>query len=124
MKTSELIRQLQETDPSGELEVTVGKTDIHFVDKLPGYYDGCYEVLKRDPNSDHYNIIGGEYRGGGQHVEVFTLSIKSALWNDASMPVTFDGEYAETHCKARIERWRNEVLSFEQSERKKKEPTP
>lgn len=62
MKTKELIRRLQEEDPTGELEVTVGKTDIYFIQTLPGYYDGCYQVLKRDQELEGrcYSVIGAE----------------------------------------------------------------
>lgn len=47
MTTTELIKQLQEADPGGECEVTVGNSPIRFVDSLPGYYDGA-QVVKTD----------------------------------------------------------------------------
>lgn len=35
MKTAELVRQLREADPSGELECVVGSHNIHFVTTMP-----------------------------------------------------------------------------------------
>ena len=109
MKTRDLIKQLQETDPSGELEVTVGKTDIHFAETIPGYHDGCYQVLKRDPNIEGYNIVGAEIRSNDQHVCIHTLSICNALLDDPKLPVEFADDYAREHCEHEIETWRKEM---------------
>lgn len=40
MTTSELIRRLQEADPSGEVDVTIGNSPVHAAERLPAYYDG------------------------------------------------------------------------------------
>jgi hypothetical protein len=43
MKSKEIIRKLQELDPSGEIEVTGWTGAIHCLDIIPGYWDGpCY----------------------------------------------------------------------------------
>lgn len=64
-------------DPTGELEVTVGKRDIFFLKILPGYYDGCYQVLRRDPELEGkcYDVIGAEIRSGGRHICIEVLGI-------------------------------------------------
>lgn len=90
MKTKELIRQLQENDPTGEEECCVGNADIHFVESLPAYYDGCLQVLKRDEANEYYNIIGAKYTCRGRKVKIHTLSISDALFNDKDLPVEFD----------------------------------
>ena len=90
MKTKELIRQLQEADPSGEIEVCVGNIDIHFVERLPAYYDGRLEVLKRDEDCEYYNIIGGEFVAEGDKVMINTLMIEDAIWNNPDLPVSFE----------------------------------
>lgn len=91
MKTRELIRRLQQADPSGDLEVCVNNCDIHFVARQPAYYDGCFQVLKRDPElTDCYNIKGVEIRSHGDKIRIRTLSVKDAIWNDADVPVTYD----------------------------------
>ncbi len=82
MKTKELIQQLQEADPSGELEVSCGLIDIIHVDRAPSYYDGYQQVLIRDPSRDpYYNIVGGKYNGKNDKVVICPLTISDAIWN-------------------------------------------
>ena len=109
MKTKELIEQLLIEDPSGELEVTVGKTPIHFLETKPGYWDGPYQILERDPANLFYNIIGGVITTVGKHVSIRTLSIRDAIMEDAKLHVKIImpgspervSDYEET-----IEEWR------------------
>jgi hypothetical protein len=111
MKTNELIRRLQEADPSGEMEVTVGKTDIHFIGRSPAYWDGCYQILKRDPALEGkcYNIIGAEIRSEGSHICINTHSVEDILDENPDAPVTFDSEYAARHYRERVDEWRSEA---------------
>ena len=109
MKTNELIRQLQEADPSGEEQVSVGNVAIWDVSKEPSYYDGCQQVLKLDPEAKYYNVIGAEIRGYGDKIVINSLSIKGAMWNKIDIPVTYDGKYAEDHYKEHVEKWREEA---------------
>lgn len=82
MKTKELIRLLNEEDPTGEEEVCVGNTDIHFVECLGAYYDGPSQVLERDESkSPYYNIVGAKYKSQGKKIQIHTLSIKDAISN-------------------------------------------
>ena len=48
MKTKDLIKALKEADTKGNNHAYVyGEGGaIHYVDDLPGYYDGSYEYLK------------------------------------------------------------------------------
>ena len=48
MKVKDLIKQLQELDPTGEIEVCVGNSDIIDISLFPAYYDGYLQVLKKD----------------------------------------------------------------------------
>ena len=58
MKTKELIKQLQELDPTGECQV-FGDGDIYCLEKVPWYYDGRPGILIRDEtNKGTYNIEG------------------------------------------------------------------
>lgn len=109
MKTADLVRLLQEADPSGELEVTVGKTDIWFLQVLPCYYDGYVEILKRDQTTEYYNVLGAEKRGHGYHVMIETHSIADMLNGDPDLPVTFDCPAGEEKYGQRIESMRQEV---------------
>ena len=66
MKTADLIRRLQEADPTGELECVAGGEDVYFVQRLPMYYDGW-------PHVSYYPAKGGDgfgnnYYGTGDSV--------------------------------------------------------
>lgn len=94
MKTKELIRQLQEADPTGEIECCVGNADIHFVQRLPAYYDGTLEVLVRDPEKRPFcDIVSGKRVSTGQKVNIHFMPIADAIseWPD------FQVDYSEDH---------------------------
>lgn len=110
MKTKELIKLLQDQDPSGELEVTVGKTPIETVLALPAYYDGPVQSFVFDSSSEETGkIIGAEIRWSGHHLRICELSIRDALAEDPELPVVLerkDREYSK-----KIEAWRAEGRS-------------
>ena len=108
MKTKDLIRRLQAADPSGELDVTIGKADIWYIEVLPGYYDGCYQVLKRDDalEDEGYNLVGAEIRAKGQHICLNSYSVKEMLWSYPDLPVTYDGDSARKKYEASVAEWR------------------
>jgi hypothetical protein len=91
MKTKDLIRELQEADPSGEIECCVGNVDIWTITVEPAYYDGRLQVLKRDPERTGkcYDIIGGKYVTKGQKVVLGTLSITDILWEDPDAEIDY-----------------------------------
>lgn len=47
MKSKELIKQLQEADPTGEVEVYGCAGAIHFIELMPGYWDGTCEYFEQ-----------------------------------------------------------------------------
>jgi len=103
MKVKELIRQLQEADPTGEIEACVGNIDIHFVSREPAYYDGSLQILKRDParTGRCYDICGAEITNEGHKIQINTLSVRGAIWEDPELPVIGSHE--------RLEEWRREA---------------
>lgn len=105
MKTSELIRLLQEADPTGQAECCVDNEDIHFLEVLPGYYDGRLEVFTRDPaRAPYFDIVGARITGSGTKIKIKHMSIAELLIDHPEMPVDTSGyeyEYA-----AQVERWR------------------
>lgn len=111
MKTKELIRQLQEADPSGEIDCCIGNVDIHFVSVDPSHYDGCKQVLIRDEKNPFYNIIGAKVVSEGQKVVLHALSIKDILWDDPDSPIEYD-EYSERTYKKAHDNIREEVREF------------
>ena len=111
MKTKELIRQLQEADPSGELECCVQNADIHFVHIEPAYYDGCLQVLIRDESNPYYNIIGAKYVSKGDKIVIHPLSISDAIFENEHLPVDFSelSESRQAWYKERAEKKRKET---------------
>ena len=108
MKTKEVIRQLQEADPTGEAEVCVGNVDILFIDKSPAYYDGKLQVLERDENQKGYNIVGAKLLSNGIKIVINPMSIYDALWEDPELPIDYSdlhpdsvARYKESHDKTR-----------------------
>jgi hypothetical protein len=106
VKTKELIKQLQEADPSGELEVNAAGEDILYVDRLPGYYDGCYEVIKRNDDGDTISI---EVKTTGEKIIIKTEGIKDAIADNDDVKIIYDSDYAREHYEKRIEEIRKET---------------
>lgn len=107
MKTSELIRRLQEADPSGDLEAAVGNHDILFVARTPAYYDGDLQVLVRDPaEAPHYNVVGARIVRSGDKVCIESHSIADALSENPDLPVEYVGEGPAQHSRRAIEHLR------------------
>lgn len=81
MKTKELIRLLQENDPSGELEVVGSYGDIYFIERLPDYYDGKVNILIKDDEK----IIGMKQNIGKDKIVLAELSLEDVMtdyWDD------------------------------------------
>jgi len=107
MKTKELIKELQEIDPDGELEVTVGKSPIYYLETLPSYYDGPRDELIQDQSLDpHYNITGIRVIRDGYHVCINTMRLDDVLTDNPDAIVEYDYEPREWD-KQQEEHWRN-----------------
>jgi hypothetical protein len=119
MKTKELIRQLQEADPSGEEEVCVDNIDIYHVSSNHAYWDGCFQVLKHDESKKpYYSITGGEFRSKGIKINLVTVDIKSAIYDHTidNIPctVTYDSEYTEKRYKDSVKQWTEEAKKIKE----------
>ncbi len=111
MKTKELIKRLQENDPSGEEECCVDGLDIHFITTEPAYWDGCMQVLDRDPSNENYNIIGAKYVGTGRKVVIKTISIREAIFENVDLPVEYVGlsEFSKERYQKNVADYRKET---------------
>ena len=105
MKTKELIKLLQEQDPSGELECCVGNVDIFGVYIEPAYWDGALQVLVRDESKKpYYNVVGAKYITEGNKITISTHSIMDALSENDNLPVEYVGINEKTnHYKESVE---------------------
>jgi phage pi2 protein 07 len=114
MKTKELIRQLQEADPSGEIEVCVENEDIHFIEIAPAYWDGRLQVLVRDSNKKGYDVVGAKITSHGKKLKIRTLSIDDAIFNNPDLPVEIDvhNEGQRKHYKEEVKKWRLEAINI------------
>ncbi len=104
MKTKELIRQLQNADPSGEEEVSVGNIDIHFVEALPAYYDGHQEVIIKNDGM----IKGAKFKNTGKKVMIRTISIEDLINDRLDIPV----EVSDNLHKDWVIKTRKEAMEF------------
>lgn len=80
MKVKDLLKELSTMDP--ESEVVVGGTAIHFIEELPGYYDGFYEsLIENGSKKPYYCVEGMKFSRRKTKVNIHTLSIEDIIWN-------------------------------------------
>jgi hypothetical protein len=105
VKTAELIRRLQEADPSGEAECVVGTDDIYFVELLPSYYDGSPLLLVHDEalRDKAHSIVGARYMRSGNKVRITTMDLEAVLCDDPELPIETGPKYEERVQNARRE---------------------
>jgi hypothetical protein len=90
VKTKDLIQELQEADPTGELEVCVNNVDIFTVTVEPAYWDGKLQVLKRDPAlKPYYDVVGAKYVTTGSKVVIDPMSITDLLWSEPEVEIDY-----------------------------------
>jgi hypothetical protein len=92
MKTKEVIKLLQEEDPSGELEVSIGGVDILFIEALPYYYDGRQQVLVKNEKG---NVIGGRYTESGNKVVIHYRGFSDYIWDDENFQIEYGSEHTK-----------------------------
>lgn len=94
MKTKELIRLLQEEDPSGEIECCIGNADIKCVYLETAYWDGCLQVFKRNESG---KVIGAKYISEGMKLQIDSMSIEDAIYSIPDLEVEYTSEYVEKY---------------------------
>ena len=105
MKTKELIRQLQEVDPTGEMDCVVDNIDITGVHQEPAYWDGCKQVLKW--NNDR--LVGAEYSSEGDKLNIDTWSISDVFVDYPDLPVKVIDTFVTPKLQERVDFWRKEA---------------
>ena len=115
MKTKDLIKLLQETDPSGEMDCVVNNVDIFIAYGVVSYWDGCKQLLIRDEtNKDCYNVVAAEYRSDGWKVQIETMDISEALLNDPDLPVKVVDTFVHKQMQERVDKWRQEIKEIKE----------
>lgn len=118
MKSKELIKILQELDPEGNIEVSVGNVDIIDVELLPAYYDGYLQVLKKDlSKTDCYNIIGLEFKTNGNKIVISPYNIEDYIMDHHAkldkLNITFDHDDPSKWLLDRIENYKQKAIEFD-----------
>jgi hypothetical protein len=105
MKSKDLIAFLQKEDPSGEIEVVVGQSDIYFAERLPMYYDGCPIILIRDKSKEpYYDIKGFRATSEGEKIKLYCYDAEDVIWDNPDCIVELNS-YTERH----INQWINDT---------------
>lgn len=96
MKVKELIRQLHMLDPSGECQV-FADADIHFLERLPWYYDGKPGILLRNHNEKNFNITGLRQitEADGDKIYIKTLDINDLCCSGEECQVIGDSSFTK-----------------------------
>lgn len=113
MKTKDLIKFLNEADPSGELECVVENRDIYHIEKLPGYYDGAAKIILRDydkksytdPNCGLSNVCGMKITKNNYKIQIKTYGIDDMLLDNPDYSIIDD--YGNDYTDKKIEEMRN-----------------
>jgi len=112
MKTKELIKRLQDADPSGEIECCVGNQDIYFISQEPSYYDGALQVLIHDEKlrDKCWSIVGAKIiRTSQPKIQIHILSIQDVLFDtedNKDFPVEVIGDSIDGYYTNLIKTWK------------------
>lgn len=139
MKTKEVIKMLNELDPSGEYQVCIENADIERFDVLPAYYDGRISVITEKEEKNRWFIPKKtEVTGSGTKLNLyrhdwqytFRESIEERgveypieSGEGASGPAGFNWLNAETICsqyKLTIQAEQDIIIYEKNEERKEK----
>lgn len=115
MKVKELIKKLEESDPTGDLEVSVDSIDVFSVYSLPAYYDGAQQVLIRDETKKPYfDVVGAKFCDSGRKIVIKTLSISDLIWDKPDAEIDFSdlSEFRKQQYKENIDKLRKESKDF------------
>lgn len=79
MKTKDLIEELKNCDPSGEVDVVIDGQPVVFVDHVEGYYDGSYGVYNPESKDERYLITNRATK-----VRIHTMSVDDLILANSS----------------------------------------
>lgn len=114
MKTSELIKELTELDPTDECEICIKNHPVSSVDRMPYYWDGRLEEVIRD---HRYIPTKVGYPNHGSKIKIYFDTIEDALLDnpDAELDlsgITYQGKIEERRMKD-IEKWKRQGYEFQ-----------
>lgn len=92
MKSKNLIKSLQEIDPSGEIEVCIGNGDIEEIFVSESDYDGTLQTIEFDEDG---LPIKGRYHAFEEKIVLKPIFISDAIWRAAEQGVSFNIDYSD-----------------------------
>ncbi|MFW6172629.1 MAG: hypothetical protein ACOC5T_02690 [Elusimicrobiota bacterium] len=91
MKVRDVIKRLQDLDPTGEIEVCIGESDIFYISMEPAYYDGLLYVLKRDVKKlPYYDVTGMKIISTGKKISLKTMDLNDVLVDNWQAEIEYD----------------------------------
>lgn len=108
MKTKELVRLLQEEDPSGEEECCIGNEDISCLYSESAYWDGCLQTMIHENGK----LVGFKFSSEGSKVVIRSLGLRDALLDNPKLSVEYDSVYAREKYEGCVKQWREEVITI------------
>ena len=115
MRTSALIKLLQEADPNDECQVCISNHPVKNVDRMPYYYDGRLEFVERD---EHHEPIKIGYRAGGHKIKIQYDTLEDALIEKPDVEldltgITYNGKVNESYMVS-IREWQKEGREYQE----------
>ena len=99
MKVKHLIKRLQELDPTGEIEVSVGNDDILLLKKKSASEDGFQQILIRDEAAmGHivveskmmkYDVVGVKLVAKGEKIVIYPHGVEDIFLENPDMPIDY-----------------------------------
>lgn len=121
MKTKELIKLLQQEDPSGEEEVCIDNQPVWYVQRMPAYYDGTLVRYEPPLLSDSSYLCPEKihFITEGVKIDIMYCNWKNIVW-DSDGEVEL-GECSSDYLKKKFEEERVKAIDFKEgyAERKK-----
>ena len=113
MKTKDLIKKLQELDPSGEIEVVADGLPIYFAEKMPAYWDGDLPMLIQDKDliGRCYSVIGFKYTDKGKKIMLRSMSLDDFLTDnpDGNVELDLSTEKKQKEYQKMVNKLRDEI---------------
>lgn len=96
MKTKDLIRLLQEADPTGEEHCCIDNADISGVCAMSAYYDGCLQVVERVEGEADGRPLSATRVHSGVKINISPMPISELLLDCPRLRITYN-DYTEKY---------------------------
>ena len=109
MKSSEIIKKIQEIDPTGEMEVCIENEDIFMIQQKPAYWNGRLQRLIWNEN----RITGAEILQTGNKICITPLGIEELVYTYPDIPINLSDLAPQTR-----KSWLDSITQWRETARK------